>query len=154
MHDRMMGGILLSGILAMALVTLSCASRRPLTRGLPVSKLPPCPDSPNCVCSEDPAADRRVAPLIFTNGADRAWTALRSAIRSTGGTVRTDTNGYIRATYTSRIFRFVDDLECRLDEPGGRIHLRSASRVGYSDLGANRRRLVNLTRRFDEEQLR
>jgi uncharacterized protein (DUF1499 family) len=57
-----------------------------------------------------------------------------------GGKIITDDGGYLHATFTSRIFRFVDDLELRLDGENGIIHLRSASRTGYSDFGVNRKR--------------
>jgi len=54
---------------------------------------------------------------------------------------------YIHATFTSRLFRFVDDVEFYFpDEPV--LHVRSASRVGYSDLGADRRRIEDIRNRF------
>ena len=49
------------------------------------------------------------------------------------------------------MFRFVDDLECRLDAENRVIHVRSASRVGYSDLGVNRKRVERLRARFGQE---
>ena len=52
--------------------------------------------------------------------------------------------GYLRAEARSLVFRFVDDLELHLDEGGGVVHYRSASRVGSSDLGVNRRRVATL----------
>ena len=58
------------------------------------------------------------------------------------------TSTYIHAEFTSLVFRFVDDLELLLDSEAGVIHVRSASRVGRSDLGANRRRVEDLRRRL------
>ncbi len=55
---------------------------------------------------------------------------------------------YLWATFRSRVFRFVDDLELRLDEAGGVIHVRSAARLGYADFGVNRKRVVALRNRF------
>jgi uncharacterized protein (DUF1499 family) len=55
---------------------------------------------------------------------------------------------YLAATYHSRLFRFVDDLELRLDPGAGLIHVRSASRVGHADFGANQRRVKRLARAF------
>jgi uncharacterized protein (DUF1499 family) len=55
---------------------------------------------------------------------------------------------YLRAEFVTALFRFVDDVEFLVDEPHGVIHFRSASRVGYWDLGQNRRRLERLRRQF------
>ena len=56
---------------------------------------------------------------------------------------------YIHAEFTSALFRFVDDVEFLLDSETKTIHVRSASRVGYSDLGVNRRRVEEIRSRFD-----
>ena len=55
---------------------------------------------------------------------------------------------YLAVTFTSSIFRFVDDLEIRIDTDQQLIHLRSASRVGRSDGGVNRKRLERLKMAF------
>jgi uncharacterized protein (DUF1499 family) len=49
---------------------------------------------------------------------------------------------YLHATFASPLFGFVDDLEAR--RKGEIIHVRSASRVGHSDFGANRRRIERI----------
>jgi len=67
-------------------------------------------------------------------------TALKDAIKATGGTITSDSEEYISATYMSSIFKFVDDVELR-PAGDGHWHIRSASRVGYSDRGVNRRRV-------------
>jgi uncharacterized protein (DUF1499 family) len=54
----------------------------------------------------------------------------------------------LRAQFTSFLFRFVDDVDCVVDAPAGVIQIRSASRVGYSDLGANRKRVEAIRRAF------
>jgi uncharacterized protein (DUF1499 family) len=58
--------------------------------------------------------------------------------------------GYVHAEFTSRIFRFVDDVEFVLDSESSVLHMRSASRVGYYDFGANRRRIETLTQSLRE----
>ena len=60
------------------------------------------------------------------------------------------TDDFIHVTFTSRIFRFVDDVECVFDDRAKVIHIRSASRVGRSDLGANRKRVAAIRGRFNE----
>jgi uncharacterized protein (DUF1499 family) len=54
------------------------------------------------------------------------------------------TDDYIHALSKSRIFKFVDDVEFYLPPNESVIHLRSASRVGESDLGVNRRRVEQI----------
>jgi uncharacterized protein (DUF1499 family) len=69
-----------------------------------------------------------------------------------GGKIMHEDDYYLWATFSTKIFRFVDDLELRMDENNGVIHIRSGSRVGYSDMGANRRRIENFRIRFAEGQ--
>lgn len=57
-----------------------------------------------------------------------------------GGQVLREENGYLHAVFRSRFYRFIDDLELRLDREHRVIHLRSAARAGYSDFGVNRKR--------------
>jgi uncharacterized protein (DUF1499 family) len=110
--------------------------------------LPLCPGRPNCVCSEDPRPDFAVPPLTVGGPADAARQRLEALVQAMGGRIERVAPDYLHATFRSRIFRFVDDQECRLDARAGVIHLRSASRVGYSDLGVNRRRVEALRARW------
>ena len=74
-----------------------------------------------------------------------AWFAARDAVSQLPRTrIVTDTNDYLHAECKSRFFGFVDDLELQLRPEDGIIAVRSASRVGYSDLGANRKRVEDL----------
>jgi len=59
------------------------------------------------------------------------------------------TDHYIHAKFTSRLFRFVDDVEFCIDDDLKIIHVRSSSRVGYFDFGVNRRRIERIRARFD-----
>ncbi len=59
------------------------------------------------------------------------------------------TENYLHAEFTSLIFRFTDDVEFLVDPAARVIHCRSASRVGYSDLGANRRRIEAIRRAYE-----
>ncbi len=120
--------------------------------GMHNERLNACGAAPNCVCSEsqngaDPA--HAVAPLALPDGEPAAqWQTVRSVVTSMGGLIIDERDAYLHATMTSPMFRFVDDLELRRE--GTVIHLRSASRVGYSDLGANRKRVEDLKRRVRE----
>jgi len=112
-------------------------------------RLRPCPDKPNCVSSQSPHRSHRVDPIPFQGDPGEAMATVRAAVESMpGARVVTATDAWLHAEFTSRVFRFVDDLEALLDPDEGVIHVRSASRVGYSDLGANRRRVEALRAAF------
>ena len=105
--------------------------------------LTPCPDSPNCVSSLE-SGDHHVAALVGKGSRDASLAALASALDSLP---RVDWqqvgDDRIEATFTSLVFRFVDDVALVVHEDG-RIDVRSASRVGHYDFGANRRRVETL----------
>ena len=126
-------------LITIVLSTVSC-SRKPQL-GLSHNQLLPCPSTPNCVCSEYPVQSVFAPPLTFTGHPDESWQRARKTITAMGGRIVEDNNYYLHTVFTSRFFRFVDDLELRLVETAGVIHFRSASRFGYSDLGVNRKRI-------------
>jgi uncharacterized protein (DUF1499 family) len=110
--------------------------------------LPPCPSSPNCVSSGDPDPARRVDPIPFRGTAEEAREALETALRSLPRATIVASSGIgIRAEFRTRL-GFVDDVEFRIDEAAGVIHVRSASRKGYWDLGVNRRRVETIREAF------
>ena len=103
--------------------------------------LPPCPSSPNCVSSRDPDPARRVDPIPFRGTLEEAREALEGAVRSLPRSkVIASSGNLVRAEFRSRL-GFVDDVEFRIDATAGVVHVRSASRKGYWDLGVNRRRV-------------
>jgi len=106
--------------------------------GLVEGRLASCPSSPNCVSSETSAStDNLVDPLPVG-----IWAKLPEIIDAMGGQLITQDVAYVSAEFTSSAFGFVDDVEFRLTEDA--VHLRSASRVGYSDQGVNRSRVSSL----------
>ena len=109
-------------------------------------KLPPCPSRPNCVSSDaDPGDSHHVAPLELAIPAAEAWRLVRQVIEEQVRTrIVARTHNSFHAECRSRMFRFVDDLELRLRAAEGLIAVRSASRLGYSDLGVNRKRVEAL----------
>ena len=107
-------------------------------------KLAPCPSRPNCV-SSDAGDSHPVAPLALAMPPEEAWRLVRQVIEEQTRTrIVTQTDHSLHAECRSRIFRFVDDLELRLRAAEGIIAVRSASRLGYSDLGVNRKRVEAL----------
>ena len=130
-------------------VFFSAASRRAsVTQGRPAQLLP-CPDRPNCVSSVDRDPARRVEPLSLAGSVDEALGQIETVLGDMqGARILEIGDGYVRAEFTSRIFRFVDDLELLYDQEAAVFQVRSASRVGYSDLGTNRRRVEDLRSRL------
>ena len=145
----MKSSLVVGGVAVASLVAASCASHPPADIGLADGKLRPPPTSPNCASSEYPDDRAYVKPFAFDGDAEQAWADLKEAVLVEGGTVEKETTDYKWFTFTSRIFRFVDDVEFRLDRDEKLIHIRSASRVGHSDFGANRRRVEAIRTRFE-----
>jgi uncharacterized protein (DUF1499 family) len=136
--------------LVLFLAILSIISRKKPSLGLLNGRLRPCPNRPNCVCSEDKNLSSYIEPLSFSGNAKSNWERTKEIIHEMGGKIVHEDNYYLWATFSTRIFRFVDDLELRMDEGNGVIHIRSASRVGYSDMGTNRRRIEDFRVRFGQ----
>lgn len=132
------------------MVGLSLAARRPADLGAAEGRLRPCPESPNCVCScAEPGDAHAVAPIAFTGGAAEAWARMGEVLAAQPrAVVVAETDTYRHVEFTTRVFRFVDDVELLLDRDAKVIHVRSASRVGRSDLGANRRRVEAIRAAF------
>ncbi|WP_293373952.1 DUF1499 domain-containing protein [Nevskia sp.] len=106
-------------------------------------KLQPCDDGPHCVSSESTDAERQVAPLRHDDAPAAAMARLAKVIAAMpGAVVVSSSDSYIHATFTSSLMKFVDDAEfvATASQPGV-IQVRSSSRIGYSDLGANRKRV-------------
>ena len=118
--------------------------------GLVYGTLTPCPDKPNCVCSEFiEDTVHYIAPLDYSGTPpEEAWDDILQVIKENGGEVSAANDEYIAATFSVSLFGFIDDVECRLDTSKNRIHIRSASRVGHSDLGVNKKRVDMMTLLF------
>lgn len=129
----------------------------PRNLGLREGKLKLPSKTPNSVSSQadlwpdHPQRDyARIAPLAITGDVEAAWARLRDQLASTAGArvVRAD-GDYLYAQFSTRWLKFTDDAEFWLDRPARVIHLRSASRLGRKDYGANRARMEALRARFE-----
>ena len=124
---------------------LSCASSRPGNLGVSESGLAKCPSSPNCVCSEEARGIHFIEPLELKGDVARAWEVTRKVVAALPRTrLIEDTPSYLHAEVRSVLMHFVDDLELRLRPAERRIEIRSASRLGWSDMGVNRKRVETL----------
>ncbi|MDB9527006.1 DUF1499 domain-containing protein [Oscillatoria sp. CS-180] len=117
---------------------------RPSNIGVKAGRLTACPKSPNCVVSQgDEDAQHAIAPLTYSGDSAQAMASLRQVVEAQPGSeVIEQADNYLYAEFTSKLMGFVDDVEFYFpaDEPGT-IHVRSASRLGESDLGVNRKRI-------------
>lgn len=104
-------------------------------------KLAPCPNKPNCLSTEI-----NDLPPISIKDTEQAWTVLQNVINELGGTVKKSRSDYLWATFETDLIKFTDDVEARLDVKNKLIHLRSASRTGYYDFNANKKRLKKIIR--------
>ena len=96
----------------------------------------PCPESPNCVSSFEADETHGIAPL--NGNLDQISAILQNLDEAN---IVSASNNYVYAEFTSAIMGYVDDVEFMFDAATGMTHVRSASRLGYSDLGANRKRI-------------
>lgn len=106
--------------------------------GLADGRLAPCPSSPNCVSSEAGTdSDHAIDPLP-----PGAWSKLPETVTAMGATITERSDDYLAAEFRTSVMKFVDDVEFRRTEDA--VHVRSASRVGHSDMGANAKRVTAL----------
>jgi len=134
--------LLAIGIFTMPL--FSCSGTRP-NLGIRDGRLAACPGSPNCVSSDAADNAHAVAPFQLTSSPQEGWRALRIVIDGLPrATIISSLDDYLHVECTSAVFGFVDDLELHLRPSEKLIAVRSASRLGRSDFGVNRKRVEQL----------
>jgi len=120
------------------------SGQRPGNLGARDGRLAPCASTSNCVSSQADSKDggHYIAPLAIAGGAPAAWSALLAVLRAEPRVlIVAEKSGYLHAEFTSRLMGYVDDVEFLLDEKASLIQVRSASRLGSSDFGVNRKRV-------------
>lgn len=119
--------------------------------GVSNGTLQPLSGKPNAVSTQTDLQDMKMSPLPFKGTlADSKFHLLRILQSLDRVKIVKEEGTYIHAIFTSKVFRFKDDVEFYFDEAAQVIHFRSASRVGYSDWGVNRKRMEDITRRYEE----
>ena len=127
------------------------AGKRPNNLGVKSGKLAPCPNSPNCVSSQSSDVDHSIAALTYSSTPEQAIANLKSVIQSLPRTkIITESKDYLYAEFKSALMGFVDDVEFYLDRKANVIQVRSASRLGQSDLGVNRKRIETIRAKLAE----
>ena len=137
---------ILAGVVSLALLT-GCAGRMP-ELGITNGQLSPCPKTPNCVNSQVIGEKQKIQPILFKGSPQEARARLLETLDSLERVkIVATAKDYVRAEFTSALLRFVDDVEFYFpDEQATKtvIHVRSASRIGRSDFGANRKRVERI----------
>lgn len=124
----------------------------PKNLGLIGDRLAPVPSSPNAVSSQAGQNDKYVDPLPLYGSVAESQKKILNILIQIGCEIVTVSEVYIHATHTSTLFHFRDDLEFFFDNNEELIHFRSVSRVGYSDLGVNRKRYMEIKESYNSNQ--
>jgi len=127
---------------------LGCAGTPPANLGVHNGMLTRCPASPNCIASQTENPQQRINAFTFTSDPTAAFSRLQETLASRKDTTIIEARpDYLRVEFRTALF--VDDGEFLLDRDHQVIHVRSASRLGYSDLGKNRSRMEEVRRQFE-----
>ena len=119
--------------------------------GLKNQMLSQCPGTPNCVSSQEKNSKKRIQPIIIEDSIEQAKERIYKVINSMRGTrIITQDIVYWHVEFTTQLLRFIDAVEFYFDESQSLIHVRSASRQGYWDLGVNRRRMETIRSKFEK----
>ena len=116
------------------------AGKRPNNLGVHDGKLAACPDSPNCVNSQSDDPQSKIEPLPTV-----AIAEIKKVVEAMERTtIIEETDNYLYAEFKSKLMGYVDDVEFYRDSGANVVHVRSASRLGKSDLGVNRKRVEEI----------
>jgi uncharacterized protein (DUF1499 family) len=133
------------------LALFSFSGSQPSNLGIQQGQFAACASTPNCVSSQAQDAAHHIDPIAYQGEAEVAFAALKQAVQEQPRTAIVNaTDDYLYAQFTSKLMGFVDDVELYLNRSAGVIEVRSASRLGESDLGVNRQRIETLRAMLDK----
>nr|WP_086941070.1 DUF1499 domain-containing protein [Thaumasiovibrio occultus] len=136
------------GIPFFVVLVLGACSMAPFNSSFEMhDRLPECGSKPNCVSSQDPRPRFYIAPVTLNDGVTMDDVAAALAVQPRT-TIVTQTDTQLHAENRSKWFKFVDDIQLALTN--NVLYFYSASRVGYSDLGVNRKRIEALITQLNE----
>ena len=139
-------------ILSSSLLFGAC-SNNAIINPIKPEQLADCPATPNCVSSNQQGF-QNIEPLHIKIPDKNCWEEIVKTVSELPRTtVIINIDGYLKAEVRTLIFRFTDDLELLLAADGKTVHIRSASRLGYSDMGTNGRRIVQLRKILKDKAL-
>lgn len=109
--------------------------------GVRDNQLAPLSKKPNCVSSQTENKSKKVNALSYSKSLQEQMGDVVAVLSGmSGANIMQKSDNYLYVVFTTTIMRFKDDVEVYLDDEAKQLHFRSASRVGYSDLGVNRKR--------------
>ena len=136
------------GIMGILIFCMGCKAPE---IGLTPTGLHPCPDRPNCVSSQGATDEQILLPLGYSTDRATACAKIKQIVQSQeNATIVAETTNYLHVEFRSKVMGFVDDMEFWFPEDQPVIHLRSASRLGYSDFGVNRKRVQHIRTLFEK----
>lgn len=142
------------GLSATMVLLPACTSLTGGPTGVVDGRLQLCSSGPHCVSSAETRTEFRIAPLVPAADTREVWRELRAYLVALPRTEVVDERpDYLHLTFTSRWFRFTDDVEFLLRESQGEIAMRSSSRLGYYDFGVNRERLESIRAALRRQKL-
>jgi len=119
--------------------------KRPEILGIHNNQLRDCPEKSNCVSSYSSNLKFNIEPLPYFSSAENSINKIQKILLGIKGiSIITQDTDYIYAECKSFFLGFVDDLEVYCDESKQQCFVRSASRLGYSDFGVNRKRIEKI----------
>ncbi|WP_461204844.1 DUF1499 domain-containing protein [Clostridium sp. DL1XJH146] len=137
--------IVLAVVLVLVLNLAIGNMKAPSNLGVNDGKLAPLPNKPNAVSSQTDKKEFYVEPFPFKESLEVSKEAIIKAVNNFGdGEIVVNDTGYIRVMFTTPKMKYHDDVEFYFDDEAKVIHFRSASRVGYSDMGLNKERYDKL----------
>ncbi len=148
--------IFIAILLTISLLSANTIEKKEKSPSLLNGSLLICPNKPNCINSEYPEqTSHYLPPFVIPNDQYTQIVSIaKNILLEMGATIITENNDSLQATFTSSLFKFVDDFELRVDQTSHILHIRSASRVGYSDFGVNKRRVKHFLERINQAHIK
>ena len=123
---------------------------KPQNLGVQNGRLAPLVDKPNNLSTYEKGTYKQAEPLSYSGDMAAARDSLVSIMESmTRSKVQSVDGNYVHATFRSRIFKFVDDVEFLFDDEAKIIHFRAGARTGYGDMGVNQKRMDEIRAAFE-----
>jgi uncharacterized protein (DUF1499 family) len=112
-------------------------------------KLYPCPNSPNCISTQALDDNHRMAPISLYGSLKESKNRLLKIVKTLKRIkIISEEDNYVHIEVRTAVFKFIDDVEFFFDENAKVIHFRSRARLGYTDMGVNRKRMEMITNLF------
>ncbi len=128
-----------------------CVSSTLLPLGMQNGHLTPCNKRHNCAITQVVNGQKtHLQPIRYTGSKQQAMERMKKVILAMPRTdIIKETNNYVHVTFKTKLWGFIDDVECYFPDEQPIIHMRSASRKGLFDFGVNKRRLKRIKKAFE-----